>query len=171
MKKFTAIIRRAETYTALLMQVKEYREQWEKKLKQFILNRIDEILKVISIGAHVEVEEKITGLQVISVKLGKKASGIFQQMEDGTAKHFIKDYGTLYYSQLFNGKVQVWMTYPVIEGMMEPRPPIMLGIYAPPEFIDGLISGNFDRFLKELAEWENYDDDPPTKKIGFGVEK
>ena len=171
MEKYTAIIRRAETYTNLLLQVKEYRENWEKELKNFILGRVNEILEVISLGAHVEIEDNITGLQVISIKLGKKASGIFQEMEDGTPKHFIKDFGTLFYSQLFNGKVQVWMTYPVIEGMMEPRPPIMLGIYAPPEFIDGLIASNFDRFLKELAEWENYDDDPPVKKIGFSPPK
>lgn len=171
MEQYTAIKKRAENYTNMLKQVKQFRERWNKDLKKFILDHVDKMLEVIEIGAHVESEERIAGLEVITIQLGKKASGIYQEMEDGTKKHFIKDFGTLVYSQLFNGKVQVWMTYPLIEGMMEPRPPRLVGIFAPPEFNEQLIMSHFDLFLKELADWENYDDDLPgqKKKIGFGV--
>jgi len=64
------------------------------------------------------------------------------------------------------------MTYPFIEGLIEPRPPQLIGIYAPPEFNEGLIVSNVEMFLKNLIEWEDFDDDdpttPPKTQIGFG---
>jgi hypothetical protein len=60
----------------------------------------------------------------------------------------------------------------MIEGLMQPKPPLMIGIYAPPEFNEDLILANFDEFFKQLIEWENYDDDQPGQpmnRIGFGV--
>jgi len=66
------------------------------------------------------------------------------------------------------------MTYPLIEGLMQPKPPKMIGIYAPPEFNDQLLLGIFDGFFKELIDWENYDDDQPGQqinRIGFGMQQ
>ena len=64
------------------------------------------------------------------------------------------------------------MTFPLIEGLMQPQPPKMIGIYTPPEFNEDLFLSNFDEFFKELINWENYDDDVPSQqlnKIGFGI--
>ena len=100
-------------------------------------------------------------------------SGISENVDGFTKRTIIKDKGALMYSQLFNGKVQAWMTYPLIEGLMQPKPPMMIGIYAPGEFNEDLVLSNFDQFFKELIEWENYDDDQPggveVNRIGFGM--
>lgn len=172
MKKFTAIKERAQKYSDMLKHVIDYRNAWYSDLKSQIVKTAEEILEHTNISATVEIEERFENLESITISLGKTVSGIAENVDDITKRNIIKDKGSLIYSQLFNGKVQAWMTYPLIEGLMQPKPPKMLGIYRPDEFNEGLLLGNFDEFFKELIEWENYDDDQPgnegQNRIGFG---
>ena len=172
MKKYTAIKERATKYTNILEQVIQFRNAWGGSLKDFILKNSENILKHTGINANIDVEERFENLESITISLGKSISGIAENLDGSTKRNIIKDKGSLIFSQLFNGKVQSWMTYPLIEGLMQPKPPKMIGIYAPPEFNEDLILTNFDEFFKELIEWENYDDDQPGQtinRIGFGV--
>ncbi len=175
MKKYTAIKERARKYTAILQQVIDYRDSWEKGLKDFIMDTTKNILEHTGINASIEVEERFENLESITISLGKSISGIAENISGDTKRNIIKDKGSLMYSQLFNGKVQAWMAYPLIEGLMQPKPPKLLGIYGPPEFNEALMLTNFDEFFKELIEWENYDDDQPNgtkySRIGFGLPK
>ena len=172
MEKYTALKERANKYKNILDQVMDFREVWGKKLKKYIVGSIEKVLKQTSVEAYVEVEEQFENLQTISMHLGKSVSGIAETFESGAKRSIIKDLGSLNYSQIFNGKIQVWMTFPLIEGLMQPQPPKMIGIYTPPEFNEDLFLSNFDEFFKELINWENYDDDVPSQqlnKIGFGI--
>lgn len=175
MEKYTAIKERVGKYKTMLDQVTKWRETWSKSLKKFILKEIDKLLDATDLIATVSEEEKIKGLEAITIRLGSKKSGIYAMADESNErKDFFKEYGTLVYSQLFNGKVQVWMTFPFIEGLVEPRPPKLIGIYAPPEFTEDLIVNNVETFLKDLIEWEDYDDDDPNtpqrpQQIGFGL--
>ena len=172
MKRYTAIKQRASKYLEMLEQVLRFRKDWDSSLKDFIVSTAESIFEHTGISAQIEVEERFENLESITISLGKSISGIAEKIDDDTQRNIIKDKGALIYSQLFNGKVQAWMTYPLIEGLMQPKPPKMLGIYGPPEFNEGLILSNFDDFFKELIEWENYDDDQPgpqMNRIGFGV--
>ncbi|MEL6124527.1 MAG: hypothetical protein AAFR14_12490, partial [Bacteroidota bacterium] len=173
MEKYTAIKERASKYHKVLQQVMNYRDQWGVSLKEFIKNTAADILDHTDVSAQIEIEERFENLESITIALGKSISGIAENVDDLTKRNIIKDKGSLIYSQLFNGKVQAWMTYPLIEGLMQPKPPKMLGIYAPEEFTEELILSDFDSFFKELIEWENYDDDQPGQqapnRIGFGV--
>lgn len=174
MEKYTAIKERVDKYKEMLDKVTQWRTTWSKSLKTFILKEINKLIETTGLEATVLEEQKIKGLEAITIKLGSKKSGIYE-MADATneRRDFFKEYGTLVYSQLFNGKVQVWMTYPFIEGLIEPRPPQLIGIYAPPEFNESLIISNIESFLKNLIEWEDFDDDdpntPPKSQIGFGI--
>lgn len=173
MEKYTALKERAKKYTGILQQVVSFRQEWEDSLKQFLLDTIDTVLEQTEISGTVETEERFANLQSITVSLGKSVSAIAEKIDDNVNRPIIKDRGSMVYSQLFNGKVQCWMTYPLIEGLMQPKPPQMIGIYAPKEFNEELILSNFDQFFKELIEWENYDDDQPgaepVRRIGFGT--
>lgn len=174
MQKYTALKERAGKYKSILDQVLTFRESWGKDLKKFILEGVDNVLKQTEVPARVEVEEQFENLETISIYLGKSVSGIAETFDSGAKRSIIKDMGSLNYSQIFNGKVQVWMTFPLIEGLMQPQQPKMIGIFTPPEFNEDLILSNFDEFFKELINWENYDDDQPSpqlNKIGFGVQK
>ncbi len=175
MKKFTAIKERAQKYSDMLKHVIDYRNAWYNELKTQIVKTAEEILEHTKISATVEIEERFENLESITISLGKTVSGIAENVDDITKRNIIKDKGSLVYSQLFNGKVQAWMTYPLIEGLMQPKPPKMIGIYRPDEFNESLLLANFDEFFKELIEWENYDDDQPgnegANKIGFGFHR
>jgi hypothetical protein len=175
MSKYTALKERAKKYTDILDQVMTYRADWGGHLKEFILTHTNNVLDQTSIAAKVQVEEQFENLESITISLGKSISGISENVDGFTKRTIIKDKGALIYSQLFNGKIQVWMTYPIIEGLMQPKPPKMIGIYAPKEFDENLILSNFDQFFKELIDWENYDDDQPghepMNKIGFGIQR
>jgi hypothetical protein len=174
MEKYTALKERSAKYKAILDQVITFREAWGKKLKKFILKSVENVLTQTAIKAAIEVEEKFENLETISIYLGKSESGIAEMFDSGTKRTIIKDMGSLNYSQIFNGKIQVWMTFPLIEGLMQPQQPKMIGIFTPPEFTEDLILSNFDEFFKELIEWENYDDDQPSQqvnKIGFGIQQ
>ncbi len=175
MEKYTAIKERANKYTKILQQVMDFRDAWNDHLKDMIIKTSEEILKHTEINATVNVEEAFENLESITISLGKAVSGISENVDETTKRNIIKDKGTLSFSQLFNGKVQAWMTYPLIEGLMQPKPPKMIGIYAPVEFDEALILTNFDEFFKELIEWENYDDDQPqnaeVNRIGFGMHR
>ena len=170
--KYTAIKERASKYTSILQQVLDYRAAWGKSLKKFIRKQSETILNEAGINAQIEIEERFENLESITISLGKSISGIAENVDGITKRTIIKDKGSLIFSQLFNGKVQAWMTYPLIEGLMQPKPPLMIGIYAPPEFNEDLVLSTFDEFFKQLIEWENYDDDQPGQqinRIGFGV--
>ncbi len=172
MEKYTAIKERAGKYTQILEQVVNYRDEWGGGLKEMIRKTSEEILSHTGVKAQIEVEEKFENLESITISLGKSISGIAENVDGVNKRTIIKDKGSLVFSQLFNGKVQSWMTYPLIEGLMQPKPPKMIGIYGPPEFNEDLILTNFDEFFKELIEWENYDDDQPGQqvaRIGFGT--
>ena len=175
MKKFTAIKERAKKYSEMLKHVIDYRNSWYSDLKNQIVTTAEQILDHTEISASIEIEERFENLESITISLGKTVSGIAENVDDITKRNIIKDKGSLIYSQLFNGKVQAWMTYPLIEGLMQPKPPKMIGIYRPDEFNEGLILSNFDDFFKELIDWENYDDDQPgneaQNKIGFGIHR
>lgn len=173
MEKYTAIRKRASKYAQILQQVLDFRADWEKKLKDYIVKTSTEVLKHADIDAKINIEEQYENLESIGISLGKHVSGISEVIDENTNRTIIKDRGSLMYSQLFNGKVQCWMTYPLIEGLMQPKQPMLIGIYAPSEFDEDLILSNFDTFFKELIEWENYDDDQPgqqnqVNRIGFG---
>lgn len=173
MTKYTAIKRRAERYTEVLQQVVDFRNKWHDGLKEFIVTTTENVLKETSINAKVEVEQRFENLESITISLGKSISGIAENIDVNTKRSIIKDKGSLIYSQIFNGKIQAWMTYPMIEGLMQPKPHKLIGIYGPPEFNESLVLANFDEFFKELIEWENYDDDQPNgsthNRIGFGL--
>ncbi|MFT4566894.1 MAG: hypothetical protein ACI9FN_001855 [Saprospiraceae bacterium] len=172
MEKYTAIKQRALKYKEMLQQVVGFRNTWEEGLKDFVKSNAEAVLKHTDTTAQIEIEERFENLESITISLGKSISGIAENVDENTKRNIVKDKGSLVYSQLFNGKVQAWMTYPIIEGLMQPKEPKMIGIYSPPEFNEDLILSNFDDFFKELIEWENYDDDQPghaVTRIGFGV--
>ena len=101
------------------------------------------------------------------MNLGQVKSGMFQKVNSDIERHLIKHNGSLIYQQLFNGKVIVLIQYPFIENYGEPRPPKTIAIYRPEELKDPFCVRHLEEFIQDMAEWEDYDDDEPSKKIGF----
>ena len=58
MEKYTAIKERADKYTNILQQVIDFREAWEKNLKNFILYSSKKVLKHTGIYATTTVVQR-----------------------------------------------------------------------------------------------------------------
>jgi hypothetical protein len=73
-------------------------------------------------------------------------------------------------------KIMVMIVSPHIEGYGDPKPPLSLEILRPDELKVPFILRHIETFLRDITEWEDYDDEQPTKTgqgfnpIGFNTE-
>lgn len=163
------LVGKADEYKKILKNTTSYRKQWGKSMKPLIIATLEEIIKQTGISAKIDIQDKIINLEAIVLNLGRSSSGIEEQLDDTEIKRkMIKNNGALIYQQLFNGKVMIMLVSPYIEGYGEPKPPRPLEILRPEELTEGFIIRHVETFLKDITEWEDYDDDePPTNKAAF----
>jgi hypothetical protein len=159
---------KAEAYKKVLENTNEYRKQWPE-VKSTITSTLKEIMKQLDIKSEIKTVDKIQNLESIVLDLGKSSSGIVENIENsGVHRTMVKNNGAIIYQQLFNGKIIVMIMGPSIEGYGEPKPPKTLEILRPDEMILPFLVKHVDFLLKEVIEWEDYDDNEPSKsKIGF----
>lgn len=172
--EYSNIEAKVEKYQTILSNTKNYRKQWNESLKKLILDTLNDIIVKTKLPAYVEVKDEIENLEVVGMSLGTEISGIAEKLPGNKTKRpFIKSNGSLIFQQLFNGKIMIMIMYPYIEGYGQPKPPKTLEILRPHELKVPFIIRYTEEFLKEVIEWEDFDDDVPEKMgmnpIGFGV--
>jgi hypothetical protein len=124
------------------------------------------------IALAIAVQDNVGNLEAVTCSLGRSASGIYERIDEDTNKPLIKHHGTLIYQQLFNGKVQVMISLPFIEGFGDPPPPKLIGIYRPEELKPPFLERHMEEFIKMVTMWEDFDDDDQgPSKIGFHIPK
>lgn len=171
MDDFTGLITKVQRYQVALANTKSYRERWGATLKAQIISDLENMLKVTGLQGTIEASDKIKHLEYIILSLGTEESGIAEIVNDKLTKPLIKTNGTLVYQQLYNGKIQVMIGYPFIEGFGEPRPPKLISIYRPEEIKTPFILRHMEEFIKEITQWEDFDDDDHVaSKIGYQVQ-
>lgn len=164
---------KVDTYNGILKNTKNYRKDWSEGLKEMIISNLNTIIKKTKLSAFVECKDDIENLEVINLSLGTEVSGIAEKLPGSKSKRpFIKSNGSLIFQQLFNGKVMMMVFYPYIEGYGQPKPPKTIEILRPEEFKPEFILRYVEEFMKDMIEWEDFDDDVPEKMginpIGFG---
>ncbi|MFM2394200.1 MAG: hypothetical protein RLZZ546_2182 [Bacteroidota bacterium] len=164
-----SLISKANVYKVILENTITYRMEWNTTLKPLIKDTLKDILQHTLMKAEIKEQSKLENLEAVILDLGKTSSGISENIDDsGVKRTMIKSNGSLIYQQLFNGKVMVMIMSPSIEGYGEPKAPRMLQILRPNELKPPLILQHFEAMLKEIIDWEDYDDDQPAKaNIGF----
>jgi hypothetical protein len=171
MDDFTGLTTKVQRYQGVLANTKSYRERWNATLKAQIISELEGMLKVTGLEGTIEASDKIKHLEYIILSLGTEESGIEEVVNDKLTKPLIKTNGTLVYQQLYNGKIQVMIGYPFIEGFGEPRPPKLISIYRPEEIKTPFILRHMEEFIKEITQWEDFDDDDhAASKIGYQVQ-
>jgi len=171
MDDYNGLINKVRLYQSLLANTKAYRERWNTFLKKQIVEELEKMLKISGLEGNIEVQDKVRHLEFILLSLGSEESGISEIINEKTDKPLIKHNGTLVYQQLFNGKIQVMIGYPYIEGFGEPRTPKVIAIYRPEEIKVPFLIRHMEDFVKEISLWEDYDDDDtPAAKIGFQMQ-
>jgi len=171
MDDYNGLIGKVQRYQAVLANTKAYRERWKTQLKALIVSELENMLKVTGLQGTIETSDKVRHLEYVILSLGSEESGISEIINDKIDKPLIKQNGSLVYQQLYNGKVQVMIGYPFIEGFGEPRPAKIVAIYRPEEVKTPFIVRHMEDFIKEITQWEDFDDDDQAAaKIGFNVQ-
>ncbi|MEL6924553.1 MAG: hypothetical protein AAFO94_10940 [Bacteroidota bacterium] len=174
MEDITNLKRKVNQYREVLDNTVNYRAAWKKSLKQLILDQLNMLVSESGLDATVEVKESLENLEAIVLSLGQAKSGIYEKLNSDVMRHLIKHNGSLVYQQLFNGKILVMITYPMIEGYGQPRPPKQVAIYRPEEIKPPFLVRHLEELLKEVIYWEDYDDDDNDprqhqQRIGFNL--
>lgn len=161
-------------YNGILKNTLNYRKDWSEGLKDMIMTTLNKIVKKTKLNAYVDLKDDIENLEVISLSLGTEVSGIAERLPGNHSKRpFIKSNGQLIFQQLFNGKLMIMIMYPYIEGYGQPKPPMTLEILRPEEVKPAFILRYVETFMKEVIQWEDFDDDVPEKMgmnpIGFAA--
>ncbi len=170
---YSNLKKKASKYHRILNNTKKYRQAWKDGLKEMIEKQLNEIIKEAELDAEVELKEDLENLSAIVLNLGTGFSGITEDTGK-VERPFLKSNGMLIYQQLFNGKIMVSMTHPLIEGLGKPTAPKQIEILRPEELKPPFIVRHAEEFLKEIIAWEDYDDDmPQSQPIGFqtGIQK
>ncbi|MEM9918648.1 MAG: hypothetical protein AAF990_11155 [Bacteroidota bacterium] len=167
MEDLTNLKRRVNQYKEVLNNTIEYRKAWKSELRQRIENVLGDMNKSCGLEATIQLKENVENLEAIVLDLGQSKSGISERVNEEVRRPLIKHNGSLVYQQLFNGKIIVLITYPLIEGYGEPRPPKTIAIYRPEELKPPFFVRHMEDFIKEITNWEDFDDDEPSQKIGF----
>jgi hypothetical protein len=159
--------RKVDTYKEVLTNTQNYRNEWKTHLREDIVRTLTEIVNATGLAATVTTKSEIDNLEAVILSLGDMGSGLTQNIGTQLKRELIKTNGSLIYQQLFNGKAIVLIQYPMIENYGEPRPPKTVAIYRPEELKEPFFVRHVEDFIKEITDWEDYDDDEPNKKIGF----
>ncbi|MBK9335371.1 MAG: hypothetical protein IPM98_01805 [Lewinellaceae bacterium] len=161
--------RKVERYQEVLQNTEQYREIWQKRLRNEIVDYLQRAADAAKLGCAVEERSDIQNLEAVSLSLGSSHSGLGEPVGDGLHRDLIKQNGSLVYQQLFNGKILVLVNYPYIEKYGQPQPPKTLAIYRPEEIKEPYLIRHLETFITEITLWEDYDDDRPdeNQRIGF----
>ena len=160
---------KVNAYKQILRNTIQYRKAWKSNLKQMIIDTLTFINDSTDLDASVVVRDAIENMEAVVLDLGRVHSGMSEVIDSKDLKKtIVKTQGGLIYQQLFNGKIMVMIIFPYIEGYGDPRPPKNVEILRPAELKKSFVIRHFEQFIKEITEWEDYDDDQPNKPIiGF----
>ncbi len=162
------LIGKVEQYKKIRSNTNKYRKAWNAKIKPMLHEKLAEIISETGLQATVVEKTEMDNLEAVVLDLGQEESGISQRVTDSLNKSMIRYNGMLVYQQLFNGKIIIMIVPPFIEGLGQPKPPYNLEILRPEELKAPFLFRHIEKLLREVTEWEDFDDDLPEKKaIGF----
>jgi hypothetical protein len=156
-------------YKKVLANTVNFRKEWNDGLKEMITDTLTEIIKKSGLKAKVEYRTQIENLEAIVLDLGRSSSGLVENVENSDIRQImIKHNGSLIYQQLFNGKIMVMFESPSIENYSDSKPAKFIEILRPDEFNPSFIYRHMEAFLKDITDWEDFDDTDQIKNpIGF----
>ncbi|MEM6964599.1 MAG: hypothetical protein AAF573_07535 [Bacteroidota bacterium] len=162
------LIGKVRNYENIRNNTIAYREAWDTQIKPMLHEQLKKIIDETGLKATVVEKTEMDNLEAVVLDMGQEDSGIAQRVTDNLNKRLIRYNGMLVYQQLFNGKIIIMIVPPFIEGLGQPKPPFNLEILRPEELKSPFLLRHVEKLLKELTDWEDYDDDVPEKKsIGF----
>jgi len=147
-----------EKYNNALDKIEERRLLWNSEIKSKIINYLSIIQKTYGLDWQVQRIENLKNYQTINISFNTTSSGIVEINDNDSDekgwRKFVKYGGYLAYSQLYHGKISVFIGYPYIDEWVEQMENKFINLYDPNEINEDLIENHVITFLDDMAEWE-----------------
>jgi hypothetical protein len=142
-------------FNKALSEIEENRKLWNEGIRDMLSNDLVEIKNTLNLpSVRIEVDEVNQNLQAVSFIIDPMRSGITCPTEDGRTKSFIKQGCALHFYQLYNGKIEIVMSYPFIEEIIPKQPNMIIGKLDPNELTEAIISKMVETLFAEMTKWE-----------------
>lgn len=156
-----------EVYT----EIDAYRQEWDANTKTLIQRTFKAVQKKIDLNLKIRIIDSIKNLESIRLTFGFLNSGLLIEPKKGKQVPppmvLIKKGGYLSYTQMANGKINVFIHYPYIQDIYgDPERILEINMYNPKDIQKTLILEHIEKFLEEILKWEKEE----KKLIGFHME-
>lgn len=134
--------------------VLERRILWQQQTKALIFEKLKKINNDYDLRWNISSNEIWENAQYIYITQDKVPSGIIKIKDNGFTA-LVKHCGALMFSQIHNGKILIWIDGPWIEEKTIKAPAFDLILTEPSSITEDFIEDYFERFIIEMAAWEN----------------
>ena len=161
-----------QAYCTVVTRTNERQNYWNSTTKELIYSTLN-LLSVDLKPMQALNENSVRNFDTVCLGFGPVPTNIV--IHKAAIKGLVKMGGYLFYSQVFNGKVLVGVSYPYVEELQDPTPNKGFAILDPEEVTKEKIFEHVEHFLKELTEVErspSMEEELKKRcKIGFGHQK
>ncbi|MBZ9730970.1 hypothetical protein LB467_14845 [Salegentibacter sp. JZCK2] len=145
---------RINEYKSSIKTVVNKRITWENKTKELIITTLKKAESAYSVGWKVQELKWIHTNEAVNITFDSFPADLIDFTNKIPTYQFLQG-GALVFSQLHNGDVEVFVTFPILENWILPENEIVeLGVYSPGDITEKLIVEKIDEFLKEMIKWE-----------------
>ena len=154
---------RIKDYKNSIKTVVEKKNRWETETKKLLITVLNTIVQKYNIGWSVQELNWINTNEAVNITFDSFPAELIENTNKIPSYQFIKG-GSLVFSQSYNGDVNVFILYPVVENFSDNSDDTEPETYAPETINEKLIIEKVDDFLKQMINWEV----PSIKnKVGF----
>lgn len=146
--------------------IKQNRECWQTKTKSLLAETLTKITTQYPIGLHVQILDWTKNSEGVNITFNPKPSGISERT-DKSEKRYMKEGGTITFSQAYNGEVFVIIIYPFVDKFVSQAENKLLGKYKPETITEDFIISKVSIFIDEMIKWEK---STYGNSIGFKME-
>jgi hypothetical protein len=142
-----------QDYCAVVTRTEERHDCWNSTTKEFIFSILSALSAELKPLRAIK-EESVRNYDTVCLGFMPRPTNIV--LRKGTAiKGLAKIGGYLFYSQVFNGKILVGISYPCVEELQDAAPNKGLAILDPEEITEEKILAHVEQFLIELTKDES----------------
>ncbi len=145
---------RVNEYKNSIKTVVEKRILWNTQIKFLIIKVLKDAEKTYNIGWRVQELNWIHTNEAVNITFDSFPPEMIEKTNLIPSFQFLKG-GSLVFSQMYNGDVEIFIVFPIIENWNALDDDLIeMGTYTPTQVTEILVTEKIDEFLKEMIKWE-----------------
>ncbi len=145
---------RINEYKSSIRTVVSKRITWENNTKELIVTMLKKAEATYPVGWKVQELKWIHTNEAVNITFDSFPVELMEATNRIPTYQFLQG-GALVFSQLHNGDIEIFITFPILENWVLPENEIVeLGVFSPKDINEKLIVEKIDEFLKEMIKWE-----------------